>query len=163
MSTQSRTTELSTSALLAEWRRLTHAGNDARQAQCVVHAFSWHEQALRVAHRLLFKHTDSIDVPDDDRLAAFVVAHLNLAECLETLDQPSSAAECLQCAHNRLKSIMENEDESQSMRIAACHHIRYTWAALNEHETRRSGTPNTVDALLPTGLHWSTAQSTSLH
>ncbi|MBF5005634.1 hypothetical protein [Diaphorobacter caeni] len=159
----SSTSPSTASALLAEWRRLTLEGNDARQTQCVAHALAWHEQALRVAHQLLFRHAGSIEVTHDDRLAAFVVAHLNLAECLEAMDQKAQAAECLRCAHHRLVALMQSEDESEAMRLAACHHIRYTWAALNSQGAQPSDATHDADALPRSVPHIGPHHSTSLH
>ncbi len=134
-------------ALLTEWRQLTREGIDASRAHCAVQALTLHEQALRVAHRLLNADDAAFDVSDDDRLAAFVVAHLNLAECLQATDQASSAGECLRCAHNRLTRILQDEAERESMRLAASKHIRYTYAALSDHHAEHGRDLHAVDGL----------------
>ena len=151
--------ERSDNALLDEWKRLTSAGVDAHRTRCAAHALAWHEQALRVAHELLYSEEES-NVSDDDRLAAFVIAHLNLAECFEALDQPTSAAECLHCAHHRLSALMHNEDVSESMRMAACKHIRYTYAALSDHHAAHREQASSADALYDLSAQASSHRST---
>lgn len=135
-----------TNALMDEWKRLTSAGVDAHRAHCAAHALAWHEQALRVAHELLYGE-EGINVSDDDRLAAFVIAHLNLAECFEALDQSASAEECLHCAHHRLAALMHSPTAPESMRMAACKHIRYTWTALSEHHASHPERTTSANAL----------------
>ncbi|MFT3814670.1 MAG: hypothetical protein QM740_15040 [Acidovorax sp.] len=113
--------------LLDEWERLTRAGLEASRAHCVVHALAWHRQALRVAHQLMEAQAG---VAEDDRLAAFVVAHLNLADCHADMNQPDAAAECLHCAHHTLLALLRDEAQPEPMRQAAARHVRETFAAL---------------------------------
>ena len=148
--------------LLGEWRQLTNAVINATREHCTVQALAWHEKALRVAHRLLSHVEEVSDVSDDDRLAAFVVAHLNLAECLQATDQSASAGECLRCAHNRLTRMLQGDDASDSMRVAASKHIRYTYAALSDHHAEHGRDVHAVDGLRSSEPHMP-AHSTLLH
>ncbi len=114
--------------LLREWQRLTQSGMQASRDASPEQALAWHEHALRVAHQL-FHHAPA-GVCDDDRLAAFVVAHLNLADCFNALRQPGSAGECIRCAHHHLLALTRDDDTSAALHAAACKHLRYTFAAL---------------------------------
>ena len=120
--------------LLREWKRLTQSGIQASRDACPAKALAWHERALRVAHQLF--HDAPAGVCDDDRLAAFVVAHLNLADCFNTLRQPSSAGECIHCAHHHLLALTQDDNASAALQAAAGRHLRYTFAALAEQEDR---------------------------
>lgn len=113
--------------LLQEWQRLTREGLEAHRAHCVVHALVWHQRALQVAHQLMELPAD---VADDDRLAAFVVAHLNLADCHADMNQPAAAADCVGCAHRRLLALLHDEAQPPTLRQAAARHLRETLAAL---------------------------------
>ena len=129
--------------LLSEWQRLTQSGLQASRDDCPAQALAWHERALRVAHQLF--HDAPAGVCDDDRLATFVVAHLNLADCFTTLRQPGSAVECIQCAHHQLLALTRDAHTNASLRAAASKHLRYIFAALAEHQ--RSCPPNGCDAM----------------
>ena len=129
--------------LLCEWQRLTQSGMQASRDDCPEQALAWHERALRVAHQLF--HDAPAGVCDDDRLATFVVAHLNLADCFTILHQPGSAGECIQCAHHQLLALARDVHTSASMRAAASKHLRYTFAALAEHQ--RHCIPRECDAI----------------
>ena len=120
--------------LLYEWQRLTQSGLQASRDDCPAQALAWHERALRVAHQLF--HDAPAGVCDDDRLATFVVAHLNLADCFTTLRQPGSAGECIQCAHHQLLALAHDAQTKASLRAVASKHLRYTFAALAEHQRR---------------------------
>ncbi|WP_395027213.1 hypothetical protein [Comamonas odontotermitis] len=117
--------------LLDEWKRLTQAGLQASRAHCAAHALTWHVKALRVANRLLLQSFDG--VADDDRLAAFVVAHLNIADCYADMGQLSEAAECVDCAHHRLLALLQDEATPHPLRQAAYRHLHQTFAAQRRH------------------------------
>jgi hypothetical protein len=120
--------------LLREWERLTQTGVEASRDNRPEQALAWHGHALRVAHQLF--HDAPAGVCADDRLAAFVVAHLNLADCLNTLSQPVSAGECIHCAHHQLLALTRDDHASADLRSAACKHLHHTFAALTEHHKR---------------------------
>jgi len=111
--------------LLQEWQRLTREGLEAYRAHCMAHALAWHQRALRVAQQLM---DTPAGVADDDRLAAFVVAHLNLADCHAGMNQPSEAQACLHCAQHRLLALLRDEARPQALRQAAARHLRATLA-----------------------------------
>lgn len=117
-------------ALLAEWRRVTAEGLNASRAQCLAHALAWHQQALQIAHHL-FHHVSS-GIADDDRLAAFIVAHINLADCYAALGECNDAVDCLCCAHHQLLSLVASDSTPEPMRMAAYRHLRESQAAMNE-------------------------------
>ena len=127
------------SPLLHEWQRLTREGLAASQAHRLMHALAWYERALQVARQLL-AHADA-DMPDDDRLAAFVVAHLNLADCHTDMNHPACAAVCLSGAHRQLVALMRSEAEPVALRLAACRHLRQTFAALHQHRATHGEHP----------------------
>lgn len=123
--------------LLREWQRLTRQGLAASRAHCVAHALTWHTRALGVARQLLAHAEDGIAA--DDRLAAYVVAHLNLADCYAGMDQPASAAECLCRAHHKLMALLHSDTAPPSLRMAAARHLHHTHAALHLHHGPQGG------------------------
>lgn len=123
-------------SLLYEWKRLTNEGLAASRAHCVAHAMGWYLRALQVAHRILTNPEP--DVMDDDRLAAYVIAHLNIADCYSVMKEPSNAAECLSCAHLKLVSLLQSPEVSASLQIAASRQLRHTYASLEQHHTKHS-------------------------
>ena len=133
-------------SLLHEWKRLTNEGLAASRSRCVAHAMGWYLRALQVAHRLL-THLDP-DVMDDDRLAAYVIAHLNIADCYSAMNEPANAAECLSCAHHKLVALLQSHEASHSLQIAASRQLRHTYAALEQHHSRHG-----EDELVEKALH----------
>lgn len=131
--------------LLDEWMRLTREGLAASQACCARHALVWHVRALRAANQLLA--SGETDVCDDDRIAAFIVAHLNIADCYADMDDPHSAAECLICAHHKLMALLHGGEISESLQIAASRHLQQTYAALCEHRAAH-GAHSLIDKAL---------------
>ncbi|HRP20500.1 MAG TPA: hypothetical protein PK925_07710 [Alicycliphilus sp.] len=131
--------------LLHEWKRLTQEGLAASRACCAAHAMVWNVRALRVANQLLADPEE--DIADDDRLAAFVVAHLNIADCYADMGQPSSAAECLSCAHHKLMALLHGNTVPESLQIAASRQLHQTYAALSEHRAKHGEHPLVERAL----------------
>lgn len=85
--------------------------------------------------------------PSPDRLAAFVVAHLNIADCYADMGQPSSAAECLSCAHHKLMALLHGDTVPESLQIAASRQLHQTYAALSEHRAKHGEHPLVERAL----------------
>lgn len=135
------------SPLLLEWQRLTREGLAASRAHCLIHALAWYEQALQVARQLIAeplaaKATDTPSAADaDNRLAAFVIAHLNLADCYEDMEQPGCAAVCLSRVHRKLATLVQQDATCALLRLAACRHLRQTFAALHAHRARHGEHP----------------------
>ncbi|MBB6578335.1 hypothetical protein HNP33_002416 [Comamonas odontotermitis] len=129
--------DATTRSLLDEWKRLTVAGLQASQAHCAAHALTWHVQALRVANQLLQPCHGGAD---DDRLAALIVAHLNIADCYTDLGQPEEAMQCVSCAHHKLLGLVHGEATPVPLRQAAYRHLHQTFAALIEHGGAWAGT-----------------------
>lgn len=125
--------------LLGEWKRLTSVGLEASRTHCAAHALAWHVQALRIGHRLL--QCAEADVAADDRLAAFVVAHLNIADCYASLNQPGTAAECVNCAHRKLVSLLQDEATAEPLRQAACRQLHQTFAAQSQYDGAHAAPP----------------------
>lgn len=133
--------------LLEEWKRLTQAGLQASRAHCAAHALTWHVKALRVANRLLLQPFDG--VADDDRLAAFVVAHLNIADCYTDMGQHSEAAECVDCAHHRLLRFLQDEATPYPLRQAAYRQLHQTFAAQSQPTPVCVTTSQTLPSFMP--------------
>jgi len=137
--------------LLDEWQKLTRAGLAASQACCAAHALTWHARALQVAHQLLAGLEDGVE--DDDRIAAFVVSHLNIADCYAEMDQPARAAECLCCAHHKLMALLDGDAVPQSLQIIASRQLRQTYAAMSEYRARHGAHPQIEQALRACHAH----------
>lgn len=133
------------SELLDEWQRVTREGLNAKRESCVAHALAWHEQALRIAHRLM--SDESITVSDDDRLAAYVVAHMNLADCYSALYERDNAADCLSCAHHHLLNLLTSAEASEALQAAAYRHLRESYAAMSTFCTEHGDHPRILAAL----------------
>lgn len=117
--------------LLTQWQQLTRAGVQASRSHQPMQATALHQQALAIAQQLFAADADA--GADDDRVAAFVVSHLNLADAYLATDQRGAAAECLCSAHEELLATLQDETLRPSLRIAAGHHRRETHAALSQH------------------------------
>lgn len=131
--------------LLAEWQRLTREGLAASRAHCLGHAMACHLQALRLASQLMA--CPETEVADDDRVAAFVVAHLNMADCHDDMGQPSNAAEYLSRAHRRLVALLRSDTAPAPLQAAASRQLHQTYAALSEHLARHGEHPLVARAL----------------
>lgn len=142
------TASTSTLPLLEEWKLLTNAGLQASRAHCAAHALTWHVRALRVANRLLLQPSNG--VTDDDRLAAFIVAHLNVADCYADLGQHSDAMECVNCAHHKLIGLLHDEATPDPLRRAAYRHLHQTFAAQSRHSAACAEAPQLHQLFMPT-------------
>ncbi len=122
--------------LLSEWKQLTREGLAARRAHCLAHALAWYTRALCVARQLL-THAQDSHAPHE-RLAAYVTAHLNLADCYADMNQPASAAECLCRAHHKLMALQDSDAAPQPLRLEAARLLQSTRAALQQGRRARS-------------------------
>ncbi|WP_423458581.1 hypothetical protein [Ottowia sp. VDI28] len=137
--------------LLAEWRRFTNEGLAASQAHCVAHAVTWHARALQVAHHLMARPQPGI--AEDDLVAAFLVAHVNLADCHAEMGQTVDAADCLYCAHHKLMALLHSETAPEAMQLAAGKQLHMSHAALKQHCARYGEHPLLAKALHECSLH----------
>ena len=137
--------------LLGEWKRLTSVGLEASRTHCAAHALAWHVQALRISHRLL--QCPEADIAADDRLAAFVVGHLNIADCYASLNQPGAAAECVNCAHRKLISLLQDQATPEPLRQAAYRQLHQTFAAQSQYDGPHAALPTHHQAAPGALLH----------
>ena len=107
-------------------------GTDAARCGQVLLAESLYLEALALASNLLDPAT-ACDEPADDRVAAFVVTHLNLADLHAQEQHTATAAAYLCTAHRALMSLLGGAGIDPSLQRAALRHSRETHAALLEH------------------------------
>ena len=133
------------SALLHEWKMLMDQGLHASRGHEPAQAQVLYQHALTFAQQLLV--CPAGHVTDDDRVAAFVVSSLNLAESLVDMDQVVDAVLCLSEAHRTLMALLRSEATSASLQQAACRHSRETHAALVKHWSEHGVHPEIIAAL----------------
>lgn len=131
---------------LRKWEHLMHQAVDATRCGSEVRAECLYREALSIAQRALESTTDAL-ASADDRVAAYVVTHLNLAELLVDADQCNDAIAGLCVAHRRLMALLRDPSAGPSMQLAACRHSRETHAALLSHLTGPESHPSIVAAL----------------
>ena len=134
--------------LLRRWQQHSRAGLAASLAHQPALALAHHTQAVQVAHALLAE-ADVADVADDDRCAAFVVGHLNLADSLADLDMPTQARECLLGAAAALQTWLGEPARAASAPLLAGRHLHHLLAALALLPTQPAPTPQAASALCP--------------
>lgn len=142
-----------TASTLGHWAFLTRRALDAGRAGRLEIALAGHVQALWLAEALVGSAAGLAREPDD-RLAALVVSHHNLAD-LYRLRGPASQALLHLCEPQRLLlALAGRDDQPPAVRVAARRHLRETHSALLQWQ-RRHGAEATVEALLraPAPLH----------
>ncbi|MGC4008437.1 MAG: hypothetical protein QM805_05250 [Pseudomonas sp.] len=132
-------------ALLQDWQALMRSGLDASRSHAPAQARAHYLHALAIARQLLAGPPG--DVADDDRVAAFVVTHLNLAESLADSGQPAAAVAYLCGAHRTLMQLLRDTASPAPLQMAACRHSRETHAALIGHWAEHGAHPEIMDAL----------------
>lgn len=137
-------------ALLHEWKRLMAQGLEADRGLRPVQARALYLRAQKIAHVLLAGPGG--EVMDDDRVAAFVVTHLNLADSFADDGRRDEAAACLCAAHRTLMSLMGDEAASVALRLAAGRHSRETHAALILHRSEYGDHPGIMVAFGNEGM-----------
>ncbi len=130
-------------SLLRDWQALMRRGVDAsRQGETMV-ARRLYLQAQGLTLALLACRTcDAVD--DDDRVAAFVVTHLNLADSFQGTGHIALALAQLWTAHQTLMGLLHDERVAMTLRLAALRHSRETSAALVEHSAQHASHPEIV-------------------
>lgn len=110
--------------LLCEWKSWVEMGLAAARRPAPAEARAHYLQALELAQTLLAAEPG--EVADDDRLAAFVVTHLNLADSCVDAGQPDAAVLYLCRTHRTLLALPCDEAAPEPLRQAACRHLRQT-------------------------------------
>lgn len=112
-------------ASLARWRLATRHGNLAFQAGDLRKAESHYRAALAQA-----RDRFAVDDDADAGVAAWVIAHHNLADLCEKTGDDATRRRLLLTAHQRLCSAMYDDELPEAWRQAALAHSRRTYAEL---------------------------------
>ena len=125
------TTNASAADLLSAWKEQTRTALAAALEHRHFSALEHYRHAQQLGLQLLV--AESGDIADDDRIAAFVVAHLNLADALAEADRAGAAFECLHEAQQTLMPFLQQDSSSQSLNLAIYRHLPQLLAARAEH------------------------------
>jgi hypothetical protein len=142
-STTAVAAEASTGGLPA-WERLMRRGVDASRRGHIVLAEGLYLQALGIAEPLLEAGGSE---SADNRVAAFVVTHLNLADLHRDADRTEDAVAHLCTAHRTLMALLREGQTEPALQQAACRHSRETHAALISHLGEHGAHPAILAAL----------------
>jgi hypothetical protein len=113
---------------LACWRHWIAQGNLAFQSRNYSNALAHYQQARASVRPLLFNASDGADAT----IAAWVIAHLNLADACEQLGQSDEQGLHLCTAHETLCCAAANTHLADDWRMAAWQHSRRTsWRAMH--------------------------------
>ena len=115
-------------SLLRSWQQHSRAGLTASLAHQPALALAHHAHAVRHAQALLGLPDGAVS--DDDRCAAFVVGHLNLADTLAELDMPAQARQSLLDAAAQLQAWMDEPARVAGASLLAGRHLHHLLAAL---------------------------------
>ena len=129
---------------LRAWERVMRRGVDAARGGQLLLAEGLYLQALGLAQPLL---DAGCAERADDRIAAFVVTHLNLADLHNDLDEPQAAVVHLCGAHETLMALMRDPAGDHDMQQAAFRHSKATHTALLDHLSEHGSHPAVLDAL----------------
>lgn len=110
---------------MQHWKRTTEAANRLFEQGELVDARELYLQALALA-QVLFERWHYVD----EAVAAFVVAHHNLADLHLRLNQPQESADYLCAAHQRLLQASQQARLPQALRDAALRHSGRTYTQL---------------------------------
>ena len=115
---------------LRAWERVIRRGVDAARCGHLLLAEGFYLQALDLAQPLL---DAGCAERADDRIAAFVVTHLNLSDLHRDAERTEDAVTHLCVAHCRLMALLRDPLAEPALQQAACRHSRETHAALVAH------------------------------
>ncbi|MGB3071862.1 MAG: hypothetical protein WBC18_25180 [Ottowia sp.] len=146
--------------LLPEWKALMRRGMNADRGRAPEQAQALYLLARDIAQTLLEGSADPM--PADDRVAAFVVTHLNLSDSFSDAGQPEAAVPHLCSAHRKLIALLVVDGVASDLRQAAWRHSRETHAALIQHLSEYGDHPD-IMAALHTGCIPMTAPETPAH
>jgi len=110
---------------MQHWKRTTEIANRLFEQGELVDAREYYLQALALA-QVLFERWHDID----EAVAAFVIAHHNLADLHLRLNQPQESADYLCAAHQRLLQASQEARLPQALRDAALRHSGRTYTEL---------------------------------
>ncbi|HEK1691086.1 hypothetical protein PpSQ1_08730 [Pseudomonas putida] len=110
---------------MQHWKRTTEAANRLFEQGELVDARELYLQALALA-QVLFERWHDVE----EAVAAFVVAHHNLADLHLRLNQPQESADYLCAAHQRLLQASQQARLPQALRDAALRHSGRTYTQL---------------------------------
>ncbi|UUC91988.1 MULTISPECIES: hypothetical protein [Comamonas] len=134
--------------LLSAWKLHTCTALTATRELRHLSALEHYRHAQQLGLQLLVAEPG--DIADDDRIAAFVVAHLNLADALAEADRPGAAYECLHEAQQALMPFLQQDSTRQSLSLAIYRHLPQLLAARAEHGTAAAGVCASTSAPLLT-------------
>ncbi len=141
------TTNTSAADLLSAWKQQTRTALAATLEHRHLLALEHYRHAQQLGLQLLV--AKSGDIADDDRIAAFVVAHLNLADALVEADPAGAAFECLHEAQQTLMPFLQQDSTSQTLSLAIYRHLPQLLAAQAEHAAVRPHTASCIRAPTP--------------
>lgn len=122
---KSRAESAFASELLSAWKQYTRQAMAATLEHHPISALEHYRHARQAALQLLA--SESSDIADDERIAAFVVAHLNLADSYAQTEQPGAALDCLYEAQQALMPLLQqgctHPTASESLKLAVYRHL----------------------------------------
>jgi hypothetical protein len=133
-----------TIGVLRTWERAMRRGVDAARGGHLRLAEDFYLQALGLAQPLL---DAGCAERADDRIAAFVVTHLNLSDLHRDAERTEDAVAHLCVAHCRLMALLRDPQAEPALQHAARRHSRETHAALVAHLGEHGGHPAILAAL----------------
>ncbi len=136
--------------LLSAWKRHTRTALAATLEHRHLSALGHYRHAQQLGLQLLV--AESGDIADDDRIAAYVVAHLNLADALFEADRAGAAFECLHEAQQALMPFLQQDSTSRSLSLAIYRHLPQLLAAQAEHAAARPHTSSGAGTPAPAHL-----------
>ncbi|ULL05045.1 hypothetical protein JNO42_26595 [Pseudomonas putida] len=110
---------------MQHWKRTTETANRLFEQGELVDAREHYLQALALA-QVLFERWHDVD----EAVAAFVIAHHNLADLHLRLNQPHESADYLCAVHQRLLQACQEARLPQALRDAALRHSARTYTEL---------------------------------
>lgn len=110
---------------LVRWRQAMTDGNDAFSSGRYREAIGHYDLALTTATDLFGQADDA-----DSAIAAYVIAHHNLADTYERLGSQALQRLHLCLAHEKLCAAMNDHALPQVWQLAAMHHSRRTYGEL---------------------------------
>ena len=140
----SESIEEPTTGGLRAWERVMRRGVDAARCGHLLLAEALYLQALGLTQPLL---DAGCAERADDRIAAFVVTHLNLSDLHRDAERTEDAVAHLCVAHCRLMALLRDPFAEPALQQAACRHSRETHAALVAHLGEHGVHPTILAAL----------------
>ncbi len=150
-------------ATLAQWQLLMRAGVELAGRGRLPDANRLYAQALGVARALLLRSIAAVEGDGDgdgeaedslaaerlhdDRVAAFVVTRLNLADLCAAMGERHAAVAHRCIAHRTLMTLLRSDQVAPALQQAALRHSRQTQVALMDHVAAHGPHPDIEAAL----------------